>query len=1481
MLEFERAAPNGVSQASGVFSNCGPGVNTYELQYHCKGPACSSINGFQNVKCNQDGGSMTCSNDVKCPSGISSYMSNFTFTQNDGDPWKPSSQNERDSRVQQQQLISLPSCAKFSLTSDGTKAGTKVDDGGKADEKQCPKVRETPSPTAGAGLAKKTSSTSRSQTSATGRPVAPAVQGSYASRRSTPKNVLFVTFLIGLMMLLPGTNASSTHDRKAELRRRAELRVRDVSDKLKAFAQDFNVDLAEKANAQGQNGDVFAHNLVADVVSSVCDSYFGGQDPGTFTPIVVEDCVKSIYGGERLPQAAGQFFAVFGASLLCDYAVSEAYPVAAEFFPDGCEGLQELANKISPKASAAPSPASNAAPTPLPASNQASNAPPSAPPQTNAQPSDTPPNANTPPASPPAPTPALPTPPPASPSAPEQPESDPVIRESATALQTDAQSQPVPAPSDSPAPLSPPADSPLPTPPVSESQEVASRPSPPELPSRTPDPTLRTPLPSERERSSERPSVESSPAPRPSESGPVPSTPSPEIPSITPPTEEPSATPPLRSPPSITPPIESPQSPSPPARSPPSISPPIESPSSPSPPARSPPSPSSPAENSPTPSRPVESPPSSASRPSRPPVTPPSEPPTPSPSSPTGPRTPPTRSSTPVTTPPPITNSTTPPPTSTPTCQPSSDFPDFCPGVGCVDLHTNKSHCGKCNNTCEYSCNDGVCTCEDGSLPNNNGTCVPKCVNGTVPSTNGTCVPTCEGKNIDFDFDNAHCGGCNKECKYKCHEGLCRCPDPGLSVPGPDNNFCNTTTREPACPKDTDFMTNNMHCGACNQTCVHECYGGKCLCPVSHSLPGSKNNCTMTPETCPEGQYPMNQDYCCTKNPTGWGLDGAASFDDWKSKYCMCGNGRHPADPRGCTGATCPSPYVHDTKYDKCCQQGTSWNPESKNCTKIPNSNCPKGFEFWEDYDLCCPAGASDVGSDCVCPNGQTLNSDHVCSDSPNFCPQNYTMDEKYKKCCPNGTVWNNDSKNCTNNDPICLEGQYLDEKYKKCCPTGLVWNDNSKNCTSGPITCLEGQYLDVKYQKCCPTGLVWNNDSKNCTNNDPICLEGQYLDEKYKKCCPTGLVWNDNSKNCTSGPITCLEGQYLDVKYQKCCPTSLVWNDDSKNCTSAPIICPEGQVLDDKYKKCCPKDTVWDNVHQNCTAPPNTCPTGFSPMQGLCCRKPSLENSVRRASPNPPGLEYYYCVCANGRGFDNYKECTSKPDDTCPDGEVLDEKYKKCCPTGTRWNQRRQECIATPPTCPQKTQVYDPESGYCCRMAHKRQLSEDYYRRQCTCLDGRAIDPVTGCDGTSGGSVTPSVISSTSVVIPSSDVGRRPAPSSTSLAVVTPPPASSTTPPLVSGPSSIVLPSPPTPPTPSSTPSELACALPKPDKCFGACVDTKTDLNNCGSCGTICTGVCVDGACGTVITGPGAVVQPSSSGVAMPTGIGKFIIKGLDKWEY
>jgi hypothetical protein len=251
--------------------------------------------------------------------------------------------------VQQQQNIALSSCAKFSVTSDGTKEGTEVHNGGFAGENTCPRVQETPIPMNGIAFWKNPSSIQRPQAGVTG--MYHILQSNGGSRGGTSKTTLFVAILIALLAMLPGAYAAPENHQQDKLRERAEWHIQEVSDRVKLFAQDISNDLAEKVTAQGLNGDVFAHNLVANVVSSVCSEYFKGAKSNDFTLAIVQNCVKSVYSEETFALPAVQFSAVFGASLLCGYIVSEAYPVAQEFHPHGCYGLQELVRKVSPETS--------------------------------------------------------------------------------------------------------------------------------------------------------------------------------------------------------------------------------------------------------------------------------------------------------------------------------------------------------------------------------------------------------------------------------------------------------------------------------------------------------------------------------------------------------------------------------------------------------------------------------------------------------------------------------------------------------------------------------------------------------------------------------------------------------------------------------------------------------------------------------------------------------------------------------------------------------------------------------------------------------------------------------------------------------------------------------------------------------------------------------------------------------------------------
>ena len=203
---------------------------------------------------------------------------------------------------------------------------------------------------------------------------------------------------------------------------------------------------------------------------------------------------------------------------------------------------------------------------------------------------------------------------------------------------------------------------------------------------------------------------------------------------------------------------------------------------------------------------------------------------------------------------------------------------------GCeVNLNTDTAHCGQCygacnlTNTDQHACVGGACqvvscdepfgNCNGQPVPNdgcetNTGTAVSHCgACGTacnLPGGTNTCVDgSCEisgcfdpladctagpGCETNTDTSNTHCGGCNQACapanaSGQCADGTCRvtlCTDPFANCNGNDTDGCEV---------NTDANTN--HCGACGTVCnlpnviEHSCTGG--VCGIVTCAPGFDN----------------------------------------------------------------------------------------------------------------------------------------------------------------------------------------------------------------------------------------------------------------------------------------------------------------------------------------------------------------------------------------------------------------------------------------------------------------------------------------------------------------------------------------------------------------------------------------------------------------------------------------------------------------
>lgn len=124
--------------------------------------------------------------------------------------------------------------------------------------------------------------------------------------------------------------------------------------------------------------------------------------------------------------------------------------------------------------------------------------------------------------------------------------------------------------------------------------------------------------------------------------------------------------------------------------------------------------------------------------------------------------------------------------------------------TGCeTDVSNNESHCGDCNQKCDYA--NASESCEGG-----------KCVFGECDSgfesCDGSLVNGCE-TNIRTDVN--HCMGCDQPCSFANAQALC---DSGCKLGRCDDDYkdCDLNA-DNGC--EAHLKTNVQHCGACNNDC--------------------------------------------------------------------------------------------------------------------------------------------------------------------------------------------------------------------------------------------------------------------------------------------------------------------------------------------------------------------------------------------------------------------------------------------------------------------------------------------------------------------------------------------------------------------------------------------------------------------------------------------------------------------------------------
>lgn len=347
--------------ATGTFTSCGAG-QAAAVSYACTGPSCSNLNTFPSITCTNSGGKYTCSNGVTC-SGTTNYTSSFNFVQN-------------ANKVQQNQTVVLDSGGVFTVTSDGTTGGTSfvTGSGGSSNttKPSSSSSKPTSTPLYGTNTTTTTKPTSTSLPGTntttlnptTASPTRPAYTGSAYSQRPSLTTLAFV-FFFGFALLFGGADAYSTNEEKGAIKRddqlppshaavdiaaralvSSSLRERDAGF-YTGFAKSYADYLGAKVTAANASGAGFATNLVAEVSDAVCSNFQRGT---TSTPSVIgtllEDCISIIYTGNALTADELEFLSIFGASLLCNYAVNEALPQMSQYTDALCNGAKPCGNLL-------------------------------------------------------------------------------------------------------------------------------------------------------------------------------------------------------------------------------------------------------------------------------------------------------------------------------------------------------------------------------------------------------------------------------------------------------------------------------------------------------------------------------------------------------------------------------------------------------------------------------------------------------------------------------------------------------------------------------------------------------------------------------------------------------------------------------------------------------------------------------------------------------------------------------------------------------------------------------------------------------------------------------------------------------------------------------------------------------------------------------------------------------------------------------
>ncbi len=477
----------------------------------------------------------------------------------------------------------------------------------------------------------------------------------------------------------------------------------------------------------------------------------------------------------------------------------------------------------------------------------------------------------------------------------------------------------------------------------------------------------------------------------------------------------------------------------------------------------------------------------------------------------------------------------------------------------CVDPMTDMANCGACGTTCAGGsmCVMGTCTCPMGQT---------RCGTGA----SATCV--------DTQSSNMNCGACGMACPtgQSCMAGACV----------PDCAAPRTRCGAGASAVCTDTQTDAMNCGACGTACDMGlvCTAGRCGCAMGqlscmgrcvdgqtdNMNCGDCGNACVGGSTCSMGRCacPMGQQLC--------GMGASATCIDTQSNNMNCG-----ACGNACgTGQTC--------RAGRCeCAAGQTFCGSACVDTASDTSNCGTCGNACGAGLVCtagrceCPAGQTSCGGTCV--NTMTSNANcgacgsacgmaQTCAGGVCTCPSGLT------RCGTSCVDARTDNGNCGGCGTTCTGG--------RTCQAGVC------NCPAGQTFC-GGTCVDTRADngncgacgRACPSGQTCQSGACNCPPGLTLCA-GTCVDIRTNgaNCGRCGNMCSSTT-SCTAG--ACVAGPPSNdtaagaITIDMSSPTAslLVNTMSAANNTTGPCRCTGGHDVFYRFTLARPEIVYADTI--------------------------------------------------------------------------------------------------------------------------------------------------------------------------------------------------------------------------------------------------------------------------------------------------------------